>query len=117
MRARFFRTGAAFHAWMEKNHETKAELLVGFHKKASGKTSVTYPEALDGPLVFGWIDGIRRGMDEPKAWAFFDAQAPWYKRNCAHWVSNAKRPETREKRLRTLLECSRQGKRIPPLSC
>lgn len=46
---------------------------------------MTYPEALDAALIFGWIDGIRRGMDETKAWAFFDAQAPWYKRNCAHW--------------------------------
>ena len=191
MKARFFRTAAAFHAWLEENHDTKAELLVGFYKKRSEKTSMTYPEALDAALIFGWIDGIRRSVDDSsytirftlrratsiwsavnikrvgeltdagrmrpaglaafakrnpeksaiysyerakaqellldadttaaikadtRAWAFFDAQAPWYKRTCAHWVVNAKRPETRAKRLATLIACSREGKRIPPLS-
>jgi len=191
MKPRFFRTAAAFHEWLDRNHETQAELVVGFHKKRSGKSSLTYSEALDEALVFGWIDGVRRSIDESaytirftprratsiwsavnikrvqeltaagrmrpagvaafekrdpkrsaiyayekakasellldddamssvkadqKAWAFFDAQAPWYKRNCAHWIVNAKRPETRAKRLRTLIDCSRRGQRIPPLS-
>src|SRR5262249_8271515 len=64
MNARFFRTAAAFHTWMAKNHKTKTELLVGFYKKNSGKPSITYSEALDEALAFGWIDGIRRGVDD-----------------------------------------------------
>src|SRR6478609_5510868 len=61
---RFFRTSADFHAWLEKNHATADELLVGLHKKATGKQSITYAEALDEALVFGWIDGVRRTVDE-----------------------------------------------------
>jgi uncharacterized protein YdeI (YjbR/CyaY-like superfamily) len=188
---RFFRTAADFSAWLAKNHAATAELVVGFRKKKAGKASITYPEALDEALIYGWIDGVRRGIDESsysirftprrptsiwsavnikrvgelteagrmqpagleafakrdpkksaiysyerakaaemllddvalssikadkKAWAFFDAQAPWYKRTCAHWIVSAKRPETRAKRLTTLIDCSRKGKRIPPLS-
>ncbi len=64
MKATFFRTGAAFRAWLEKNHDNAAELLVGFYKVGSGKPSVTYQQALDEALAFGWIDGIRRGIDE-----------------------------------------------------
>src|SRR6185436_6243949 len=61
--ARFFRTAAAFQAWLAKNHATKTELVVGFYKKGSGKPSITYPEALDEVLAIGWIDGVRRGID------------------------------------------------------
>jgi uncharacterized protein YdeI (YjbR/CyaY-like superfamily) len=188
---RFFRTADEFHAWLAKHHATRTELLIGFHKKSSKRASLTYPEALDEALVFGWIDGVRRSIDDAsytirftprratsiwsavnikrvgelkkagrmqpaglaafekrdpkksaiyayeresakallvdddamaaikadaKAWAYFEAQAPWYKRNCAHWIVNAKRAETRAKRLATLIECSRKGAKIPPLS-
>jgi uncharacterized protein YdeI (YjbR/CyaY-like superfamily) len=188
---RFFSTGALFYDWLAKHHATKDELLVGLHKKGSGKRSMTYAEALDAALAFGWIDGVRRTIDEasysirftprrpssiwsavnikrvgeltrdgrmqpagltafanrnPKksaiysyerakvgelllddeamsaiksderAWAFFDAQAPWYKRTASHWIVSAKRAETRAKRLATLVECCRKGKKIPPLS-
>ena len=57
----FFKTPAAWRRWLEKNHTKKAELLVGFHKVKSGNTSITYQEALDEALCFGWIDGVRRG--------------------------------------------------------
>jgi uncharacterized protein YdeI (YjbR/CyaY-like superfamily) len=60
---RFFRTASAFHDWLEKHHATKTELLVGIHKKGSGKASLTYPEALDEALAFGWIDGVRKSYD------------------------------------------------------
>ena len=49
------------------------------------------------------------------AWKFFEAQAPWYRRTAAHWVVSAKREETRAKRLRELIEHSRNGERVPPL--
>lgn len=61
--ARFFESAAAFHAWMEKHHANANELLVGFHKKATGR-GMTYPEALDEALAFGWIDGVRKRVDD-----------------------------------------------------
>ena len=64
MKATFFKTGAAFRSWLEKNHDKVDELLVGFYKVGSGKASVTYQQALDEALAFGWIDGVRRGIDE-----------------------------------------------------
>ncbi|HEX3462626.1 MAG TPA: YdeI/OmpD-associated family protein [Candidatus Elarobacter sp.] len=64
MKPRFFATQAAFRAWLEEHHETADELLVGFHKKASGKPSITWPQSVDEALCFGWIDGVRRTLDE-----------------------------------------------------
>lgn len=51
-----------------------------------------------------------------KAWEFFAAQAPWYRRAAVHWVVSAKGEETRRRRLGVLIECSREGRRIPALS-
>ena len=62
--ARFFRTPAEFRRWLEKNHERETELWVGFHKKGSGRPSITWPESVDEALSFGWIDGVRRSIDE-----------------------------------------------------
>jgi uncharacterized protein YdeI (YjbR/CyaY-like superfamily) len=64
VKATFFRTPADFRKWFEKNHEKTPELLVGFYKKGSGKPSITWPESVDEALCFGWIDGIRRMIDE-----------------------------------------------------
>ena len=64
MNPKFFRTPADFRRWLEKNHATAAELWVGFHKKDSGKLSITWPESVDEALCFGWIDGIRKRVDE-----------------------------------------------------
>ena len=61
---RFFATPAAWRAWLSKNHARAGELWVGFHKKGSGRPSVTYPEALDEALCFGWIDGVRKRLDD-----------------------------------------------------
>jgi uncharacterized protein YdeI (YjbR/CyaY-like superfamily) len=49
---------------LEKNHETATELWVGFYIKDSGKPSITWPESVDQALCFGWIDGIRKRVDE-----------------------------------------------------
>jgi uncharacterized protein YdeI (YjbR/CyaY-like superfamily) len=54
-----------------------------------------------------------RFQKDKKAWAWYSAQAPSYRRVAAHWVTSAKRVETREKRLGILIECSRKGERIP----
>jgi len=61
---KFFRTPADFRTWLEKNHATATELWVGFYKKDSGEPSITWPESVDQALCFGWIDGIRKRVDE-----------------------------------------------------
>jgi uncharacterized protein YdeI (YjbR/CyaY-like superfamily) len=58
----FFKTQNDFRQWLEKHHETEAELIVGFYKMGSGKESMTWPEAVDQALCFGWIDSVRRSL-------------------------------------------------------
>lgn len=60
----FFATPAEFRAWLEDHHGGAQELLVGFFKKGSGRPSITWPEAVDQALCFGWIDGVRKGIDD-----------------------------------------------------
>ncbi|HEY7874949.1 MAG TPA: YdeI/OmpD-associated family protein [Actinomycetota bacterium] len=64
MKPRFFKTPGEFRAWLERNHDKEKELYVGFYKKASGKPSITWPEAVDQALCFGWIDGVRRSVSD-----------------------------------------------------
>ena len=59
----FFRTAAELRRWLKANGETSTELWIGFHKLASGRPSVTYLEAVDEALCFGWIDGVRKRLD------------------------------------------------------
>ena len=59
---KFFPTPSAFRAWLEKNHAKADELWVGFHKRDTGKPSITWPESVDEALCFGWIDGIRKSL-------------------------------------------------------
>ncbi len=59
----FFAKPVAFRAWLEKRHQTKREQWVGFNRKASGRSSITWPEAVDEALCFGWIDGLRKTID------------------------------------------------------
>lgn len=182
----FFERAADLRRWLEKNHDRVTELWLGLHRKSSGRTSVTYEEALEEALCFGWIDGVRKRHDDvsyvqrftprqaksywsavntkralelidagrmhpsgraafarrdgaaagrysferkavsldpraaarfkanAKAWAFFESQAPWYRRVATHWVTSAKREETRERRLATLIHDSAAGRRIGP---
>lgn len=63
MKPTFFESAAEFRLWLEKNHATAAELLVGFYKRGSGRPSMTWPESVDEALCFGWIDGIRHRID------------------------------------------------------
>lgn len=62
-RPTFFATAKAFRTWLAAHHTTKTELIVGFYKKDSGRGGITYPEALDEALCYGWIDGVRRAVD------------------------------------------------------
>lgn len=64
MKPKFFPSPSAWHAWLEKHHQNHEELWVGFYKVGSGKPSITWPQAVDGALCFGWIDGVRKSLDE-----------------------------------------------------
>ena len=189
MKPTFFATTDELRAWLEENHATATELFVGFYKRGSGKPSISWQELVDEELCFGWIDGVRKGIDdvsysnritprtqrstwsainiarvkelialgrmhpaglkaferrtdersaiysyeqrktarlEPaaersfrankKAWAFFQAQPPSYRRAAIWWVIGAKREETREKRLATLIRDSQNGRTVGPLT-
>ena len=63
---KYFRNAAAFRRWLEKNHARETELWVGFYKKGAARTGITYREALDQALCFGWIDGILRRVDDER---------------------------------------------------
>ena len=179
----FFADAAALRAWFEANHETAAELWLGYFSKRSGRQSITWQEVVDQELCFGWIDSVRyphgehvwaqritprrkrsmwsalnvrrfeelralglvrpsgeaafaardrsaysyeagaRGFDAAterelrghrRAWSFFQAQAPSYRRTMAHWVMSARRDETRRRRLEKLIAHSQSGERVPP---
>jgi uncharacterized protein YdeI (YjbR/CyaY-like superfamily) len=60
---RFFASPDDWRAWLEKRHADVPELWVGFHKRDSGRPSITWPEGVDGALCFGWIDGVRKSID------------------------------------------------------
>ena len=180
----FFATPEAFRAWLERHGATAPELLVGFRKVGSGKPSITWPQSVDEALCVGWIDGVRRRIDddaytirfsprqrdsiwsainiakaneliaagrmrpaglaaferrterksrvyayenaesafspqelarfkrERVAWRYFEACPPSYRKVCLHWVTSAKRPETRAKRLERLVATCAQQKRL-----
>jgi uncharacterized protein YdeI (YjbR/CyaY-like superfamily) len=181
----FFETPGQLRAWFEKNHSTAGELWLGYHRKRTGRPSVTWQEVVDQELCFGWIDSVRYSLDDDRsaqritprrkrsvwsavnikrfgeldamglvhpaghaafekrdearsrlysyenrsrgfdaareeefrkhegAWTFFEAQAPSYRKTAAFWVMSAKRNETRERRLTTLIERSRNRERLP----
>lgn len=185
MQPTFFETPAAFRAWLRRHHASATELWIGFHKKDSGLPSITYQEALDEALCYGWIDGVRRSLNatsfeqrwtprkknsywsevnigkakaliaagrmrkaglaafeardratpkylfeqrkEPrfspaqrarfrkhaKAWKFFEALPPGYKRLSTWYVVSAKQPATQERRLGILIDCAARGERLP----
>ena len=183
MDARFFATPQEFRAWLEAHHAAEGELLVGYYKKGSGRPSITWPESVDEALCFGWIDGIRRRIDDesysirftprrarsvwsavnirraaeliaeermtpaglaafearddersaiysyeqrhkaelspeqearlradPAVWERFQSRPPSWRRAAIYWVTSAKKPETRERRLATLIEDAAAGR-------
>lgn len=189
MQAKFFPSPASFRAWLDEHSDVSAELWVGFHKKSSGRKSMTWPEAVDEALCFGWIDGVRKTIDEAsyairftprrpsstwsrknsaraeellrlglmrapgraafemrkegnsakyayeqkrvvklnrayeqqmranaRAWSYFEDQTPSYRKAAIWWVMSAKREKTRLRRLSTLIQDSRAGRTIRPLT-
>ena len=183
MEPRFFATPQDFRAWLEEHHSDAGELLVGYYKKGSGRPSITWPESVDEALCFGWIDGIRRRIDDesysirftprrarsiwsavniarageliaegrmtpaglaafevrdearsaiysyeqrrkaklepeqearlradPAAWEWFQSRPPSWRQGAIYWITSAKKPETRERRLATLIEDAAAGR-------
>lgn len=64
MKPKFFKSSSDLRKWFEAHHGSEPELWVGFYKKDSGKASITWPQSVDEALCFGWIDGIRKGIDD-----------------------------------------------------
>src|SRR5213595_4271343 len=64
MKIKYFKSAHDFRRWLEKNHAITQELWVGYHKKSSRQPSITWPESVDEALCFGWIDGIRKSVDD-----------------------------------------------------
>lgn len=64
MKPLFFATQKDFRKYLEKYHKKEKELLVGYYKLASGKASMTWSQSVDQALCFGWIDSVRRTINE-----------------------------------------------------
>jgi uncharacterized protein YdeI (YjbR/CyaY-like superfamily) len=76
MKPIYFPSPAEFRTWLEKHHDSETEVLVGYHKKGTGIPSMTWPESVDEALCFGWIDGIRRRVDEDRYTIRFTPRKP-----------------------------------------
>jgi uncharacterized protein YdeI (YjbR/CyaY-like superfamily) len=84
MKPTFFPTALEFREWLARHHASERELLVGFFKKGSGEPSITWPESVDEALCFGWIDGIRKRIDDRSYTIRFTPRKPgsiWSKVN------------------------------------
>jgi uncharacterized protein YdeI (YjbR/CyaY-like superfamily) len=72
----FFPSTTEFREWLEAHHDKLSEQLVGFHKKDSGKPSITWPESVQVALCFGWIDGVRKNLNETSYTIRFTPRRP-----------------------------------------
>src|SRR3954465_13653461 len=66
MTAPHFFVAAQFREWLEKHHAREVEVWVGFHKKATGRPTMTWSESVDEALCYGWIDGVRKSLDNER---------------------------------------------------
>jgi uncharacterized protein YdeI (YjbR/CyaY-like superfamily) len=66
MEPTYFASPEAFRSWLEAHHADADVLWVGYHKRATGTPSMTWPESVDEALCFGWIDGLRRSVDDER---------------------------------------------------
>jgi uncharacterized protein YdeI (YjbR/CyaY-like superfamily) len=64
VQVKIFHSSSEFREWLVKNHDRVAELWLGFYNKRTCNKSITYREALDQALCFGWIDGVRKSINE-----------------------------------------------------
>jgi len=87
VKVKYFKSTSAFHRWLEVNHARARELWVGFFRKDSGRGGLSYAEALDEALCFGWIDGLKRRVDELSYTHRFTPRKPksnWSRINIQH---------------------------------
>ena len=95
----FFTNSAEFRKWLEENHRTETELIVGYYKVGTKKPSMSWSESVDEAICFGWIDGIRKSIDEESYCNRFTPRNPK-----SNWSAiNIKKVE----------ELIRQGKMMP----
>jgi uncharacterized protein YdeI (YjbR/CyaY-like superfamily) len=86
-RIKSFRTEAAFEIWLRKNHSRESEIWLRIYKKGSGVSTVTTAEALDVALCWGWIDGIRKALDDRSFLQRYSPRrprSPWSQINREH---------------------------------
>ena len=76
MKPIFFSKPSEFRKWLSKNHKKETELLVGFYKVDSGKSSMTWPQSVDEALCFGWIDAVRKSIDDKSYTIRFTRRKP-----------------------------------------
>jgi uncharacterized protein YdeI (YjbR/CyaY-like superfamily) len=82
--ARFFASPEEWRAWLDEHHQSETEVLVGYRKRGTGRPSLTWPESVDEALCFGWIDGVRRRIDDERYSIRFtprQARSRWSKVN------------------------------------
>jgi uncharacterized protein YdeI (YjbR/CyaY-like superfamily) len=72
----YFATQTEFREWLEENHNKETELFVGYYKVGSGRQSMTWSESVDQAICFGWIDGIRKSIDEESYCIRFTPRKP-----------------------------------------
>jgi uncharacterized protein YdeI (YjbR/CyaY-like superfamily) len=72
----YFAAAEAFRSWLERHAATATELIVGFHKRATDTPSITWPQSVDEALCFGWIDGVRKRIDEQRYLIRFTPRKP-----------------------------------------
>ncbi|HQX76475.1 MAG TPA: hypothetical protein PL074_09180, partial [Thermoflexales bacterium] len=72
----FFASAQEMRNWLEKNHASASELLVGYYKVGTGRPSLTWAQSVDEALCFGWIDGLRKGLDEERYTIRFTPRKP-----------------------------------------
>jgi len=83
----FFEGPGKFRDWLSANHDKVDEQWVGYYKKGSGRPSITWPESVDEALCFGWIDGLRKSIDEESYKIRFTPRRPnsnWSAVNIRH---------------------------------
>jgi len=76
MNPEYFKDQNEFRKWLEKNHKKESEIIVGYHKVGTGKPSLTWSQSVDQAICFGWIDGIRRSIDEERYCIRFTPRKP-----------------------------------------
>src|SRR5882724_13219049 len=87
MKIKYFKSAIEFRQWLEVNHARARELWVGLFKKGSGKGGLTYADAVDEALCFGWIDGLKKRVDDLSYTHRFTPRKPksnWSRINIQH---------------------------------